>query len=792
MLRTALLTGLMATLLAVGFAGCDDDAGSDRVSPELASTKTGLQPPGSEVDYIFDPRYDTRLAWQHPTLRSLKGDWADDIRFAAPENYAITVPPANLEHVRAMVEWEPMQAVIVPVPGGFDDNYWDNAMGTIIGIVKHSVVDAGADAWVLTPSQAMEDFVTAELIANGVPSFLVQSRVKYLHTPLDSVWLIDYGPLPIVDKQANTFAFSDFRYYRERPTDDGVPTILGRSLPQLGLANNTDTYRLPINTEGGTFQTTTDGICITGDRQLVNQTCELGACQWSIENLSMTQLQQHTQADVIREAWARVGCKDVIILKSITDDGTGHIDMYVKILDDQRVMIGDYETPYANTAQQTNATRMDQNVAFLEAYTKPDGTHFQTERLVMPGHRTTSGYQIPFTYINSTMITGPSGSVNIWPATNYANWEASRAKAEGQWQAALPGWTHVWVDATQLSFQSGAIHCISRTVPDLEPGLWVGDGDCEGQLCAAPEGGYSGACAPVGGAGDICWGPQWECACAHCESGCDYTPAADECMGLTFEGCCDDTTSIWCEGGELKQAQCGGGGCGWNAGQAYYDCDQSGADPSGGFPRACGEVLCEPDCGGAECGDNGCGGVCGVCPLGDVCNSGLCGAPQPIEDAGPTDQDATSGDTTPGDTGTEDTGVEDTGPAPDDTVEPPDVPGQPDVVISEDVPATPDVPVPPDVPAALDVPATPDAPTTDKGGPQLDGGPGTTDGAVTTVDTTIASDTVSATDGGTSGAESDGCTTGQGRTAPLLWLTLATVLLLAARRRRSYSDSNAA
>ena len=41
-----------------------------------------------------------------------------------------------------------------------------------------------------------------------------------------------------------------------------------------------------------------------------------------------------------------MGCKDTLITNySITDDGTGHIDMYLKIVDDDTILIGEYMEP---------------------------------------------------------------------------------------------------------------------------------------------------------------------------------------------------------------------------------------------------------------------------------------------------------------------------------------------------------------------------------------------------------------------------------------------------------------
>ena len=141
-------------------------------------------------------------------------------------------------------------------------------------------------------------------------------------------------------------AFADFRYYHGRPYDDGVPTTLGRTLASFGMGSNADTYRMPLNTEGGTFMATTDGICFTGTRQLFNMSCEITGCDastggvpsWSNggnQYVNINQVQNHAMAKEIRKQWKDyAGCKDTVITHSVTDDGTGHLDMYFKVIDD--------------------------------------------------------------------------------------------------------------------------------------------------------------------------------------------------------------------------------------------------------------------------------------------------------------------------------------------------------------------------------------------------------------------------------------------------------------------------
>ncbi len=169
-------------------------------------------------------------------------------------------------------------------------------------------------------------------------------------------------------------------------------------------------------------------------------------------------------------------------------------------------------------------------------------------------------------------------------------------------------------------------------VPDCTDKECGSDG-CGGSCgeCAAGFGCAAGVCVESTGPAE-CLGPN--------------EPSSDDCMGLTYEGCCDETGRVmWCDNGSLFCIDCVGGGnefCGWQG--DFYDCGTDGSeDPSGANPLDCGLtggcdpacapgekcvggecVACEPDCGGKSCGDDGCGGNCGSCPEGASCTDGAC------------------------------------------------------------------------------------------------------------------------------------------------------------------------
>ncbi len=564
--------------------------------------------------YRLDPNLPLPFR-RNPVLGIGKADEFDNTRAAAPQNFAITAPPERIATVRPMVEWEPMQALVFAFPSWAAS--YSNTTSTFVNIAK--VASDYGEVWVIVDSTSAENVFKQRLTQAGVPSSKFGSAIRFWRQTFDSYWLVDFGPLPIVDTATNTFSFSDFRYYHERPLDDAISTLLGRNLTRFGAANATSVYRMPLTTEGGTFQSTTDGVCITGSRQIYNMSCNAGTCRESILGLSLEALQTHQYTLEMKSVLQRYsGCKDLIVTHSVTDDGTGHIDIYLKILDDDRILIGDYEAPYTLTVQRENSGLMDDNAAFLEAYIRPNGETFQVVRMPMPGHQRVEDfwgeYDVPFTYINSTFFNG----VNLWPAYGVNAWQGSKADAQAIWEQVLPDMEHVAIDSEELAFQSGAIHCVTRTIPAMAPGLWVEPGACTDGVCGGAQGGYDGQCQ-IGSNNDLCFGPDWLCGCNDCRNCPESTGSG--CSGVSWRGCCEGGDVLYCENAQLKKLTCGGTGCGWSSGDGFYNCGLEGADPTGEAPAQC---DCTPQCDGKTCGEDGCGGTCGTCGDGDLCVAGSC------------------------------------------------------------------------------------------------------------------------------------------------------------------------
>lgn len=479
---------LVTVVVAVVLEGCTSPGGPG--GPGVPGDPGGLPGPGMLP------------AWRtsRPEASGRASALLADPRAAAPRLYAITEPPSRAGF-RSFVEWEPMRTVLLSYIG------YDILGGRIVQSMT-DMVRLGVEAveWtILVPDGARQGEFLNLLRNAGVPQSTLDAKVGFVTRSANSIWMIDFGPFPLVEP-GGTVAFADFRYYDDRPDDDSVPTLLGNLW-------GATTYRAPLDLEGGNFASDGNGTCFTTQRTFQR-------------NADKTEAQVR---DVFRQY---LGCRSVVVLIP-EEDRTGHIDMFSKLAAPNVFVLGKSTT--TNSLPKT-VQDLESNASILQAAILGDGSRLTVLRIPMP-------YQLDGvwrTYTNSTFANG----VNLVPV--YPEFPALEAEAMAVWHEALPDWTHVGIDSDAIITLGGAMHCISRQVPQGAFASWVPDGRCEGARCLGPVDGYDGACEEDAD----CRGPRWLCPLNDC-------PCEPACPGR----------------------ECGGDGCGGSCGtcDAGSACDDSGA-----------------------------------------------------------------------------------------------------------------------------------------------------------------------------------------------------------------------
>lgn len=229
---------------------------------------------------------------------------------------------------------------------------------------------------------------------------------------VDSIWIRDYGPI----FYNNTII--DLDYFPRRPRDDVMNY-------HYALNNHIELTHVNLLAEGGNILSNGEGICIISDVIL----------EWNFNDLTILK-----RAEKIRKVLMPIGCDYTIIMPSLYDDATGHVDMWMSWANSKTLMIGLY----------TYKQHPLNNKVILDALNELDRLSkgiFDIRILPMPNC-------IGCTYMNHVHI----GKYIVLPIYYEEDNEFVISEIE-----TITGKKVIGVNANNLIKWSGAIHCITKT-----------------------------------------------------------------------------------------------------------------------------------------------------------------------------------------------------------------------------------------------------------------------------------------------------------------------------------------
>jgi len=498
-----------------------------------------------------------------------KADKYDDFRIAHPELYGVTAPPSG--PVRPLSEYGPTQAVLMRPSGSISKFH----KGIIKGLEGH------VDQLVIFHTEGQDTQMKGQISGWGVDT----EFIEFLDVEdTDSIWTRDYGPVSHVS-DGGMVGFVDFRYYKKRMHDDAIPTRLGA---HWGI----NVFRISMSFEGGNFMSDPHGTCYVTEK-------------------IYKQNGGYPQEQIDKWMEEYLGCTRMVIAKLPQGLGTGHIDMFAKLMTDDSMILGYYDP----AVRPENAAILDENAAIFDAVVTESGGSVTTHRLPLPWDE--SG--VWFTYTNALIVN------NTVLVPVYGSFKDMEAEALDAYEAAAPGLEIQTVNSDQIIPSGGAIHCVTMTVP-------------EGKL-------EKHQADPV----ELC--PLNDL------NKCDELLP---CGGLPSEGECRDGALLYCGVDGYPHARTCDGCCGWApgglGGSGWYDCLQGdsctacadecaegedGCSAQGNHVWACGqfdddecserqyaacgpELVCDPE--GPDCAAPSQANSCGL-----LAYEGRCAAPDVVE-----------------------------------------------------------------------------------------------------------------------------------------------------------------
>lgn len=329
---------------------------------------------------------------------------------------ATNPPPAP---PRTPGEWEENQGVVIT---------WTSYTSQLREIVRHA-----------------REYVTVYIVcsdSNTVKSSLINGNVpltniKYVVADYNSVWVRDYGPHTVYLQGTNELAIIDWVYNRPRPADNLVPSVIANFM-------NLPIYQMTVNP---------NKLVATGGNFMAD-----GHGKGFSSNLILDENSNLTEAQINTIKYNYMGITPYVKMNTLPYDGIHHIDMHMKLLDDETLLVGQYPTGVADGPQ------IEANLQYvLNNYQTPYGRPYRVVRIPMPpspggNYPPSSNY---YTYTNSVILNG----LVLVPIYGLALDQT----ALNIYQEAMPGYKIVGINMSSVISASGAIHCITHELAANDP-----------------------------------------------------------------------------------------------------------------------------------------------------------------------------------------------------------------------------------------------------------------------------------------------------------------------------------
>jgi len=353
----------------------------------------------------------------------------------------ITSPPP-FQNLRCMAEWEEIQALTI-------------AWISYPGILKQIVAAAQTETQVIILSedpQATENYLLSNQGTTALPNL---NNITIVDAQYDSVWMRDYAANPVYGNEVDDLILVDWIYNRPRPNDDASPEAVATAL-NIPLYTTTEAPTDLVNT-GGNWMSDGFGTAFAS---------ELILDENAVNNPYNVTPKTVNDIDGIMNEW--MGIDRYIKMPTLPYDGIHHIDMHMKLLDEETLLVGEYPEGISDGPQ------INANIEYvLSNYQSKWGTPYKVIRIPMPpsssglwpSSQPTPGYYR--TYSNAVFV----NNTVILPTYR----EEYDTTAIRIWQEALPGYRIVGIDSDNASepiiAASGAIHCITHSVGVADPML---------------------------------------------------------------------------------------------------------------------------------------------------------------------------------------------------------------------------------------------------------------------------------------------------------------------------------
>ncbi|HMT10571.1 MAG TPA: agmatine deiminase family protein, partial [Ignavibacteria bacterium] len=371
-----------------------------------------------DKDNTFLPNYMTE--WEKSQLEYLRKN-------PNPQQVMDPNPPPG--PVRTMAEWEELQALQIT---------WTSQLPILRQIVDYAQEECLVYI-ICNDSNSVKTYLTS----GGVP--LV--NLRFLITSFNSIWCRDYGPWTVYSGTVDTLRIIDWIYNRpSRPQDNATPVFISNymGVPIHQTLNSPNDL---VNT-GGNFMVDGHGTAFASKLILTED-----------QTGNPYGVSPKTEAQINGIMSSYMGINRYIKMETLPYDQIHHIDMHIKLLDEETLLVGQYPAGVADGPQiELNLQYVLAN--FRTCFNKP----YKVVRIPMPpgpnGQYPNNGGDYR-TYTNSVFV-----NKTVIVPTYAQQYDTTALRI---YREALPGYKVVGIDCNAIIPSLGAIHCITKEIGVSDP-----------------------------------------------------------------------------------------------------------------------------------------------------------------------------------------------------------------------------------------------------------------------------------------------------------------------------------
>lgn len=352
-------------------------------------------------------------------------------------------PPVS---VRTPAEWEEMQAVIVT---------WRSYPTVLTQIVKavsescRVVISCDNNS---VATQAQNALTTAQVDL---------TRVEFWINSTNTVWVRDYGPNAVYANDVDSLMLVDWLYNRHnRQNDDILPLNYGAKTGLPVFSTRGDDATNLTNT-GGNFMS--DGMGTGFCSKLIFRNNDQSANGEGSNPNDIFHSSNQDENAIDEIMFQYMGISRYIKMDELPFDGIHHIDMHMKLLDEETLLVGQYPPGVSDGPQ------VEANIQYvLSNHLSSFGTPYKVVRTPMPDFYSDGSFP-PYpgedglypTYANALVV----NRTVVLPKYNHA----LDAAALDTFTKYMPGYEITQVNCNDMIYAGGAIHCITKEIGVNDP-----------------------------------------------------------------------------------------------------------------------------------------------------------------------------------------------------------------------------------------------------------------------------------------------------------------------------------